>query len=99
LQALADAPGAQSFQNFLVLPATDSRSALSKQAGAFAGIDLAGAVVTKLDETLAVADTFEHILDEALPVAFLSDGQDVSENLHRASKDTFADLLLTGRIS
>jgi len=99
LRALSEGLTAQTMQNFLVLPATDNRSALSKQASAFDEIDLAGAIVTKLDETHAIADTFEHILDEDLSVAFLSDGQNVSEDFHRASAAGFADLLLTGRLA
>ena len=99
LLALAETSGAQSMQNFLVLPATDNRSALSKQASAFSGVEIAGAIVTKLDETNELGTAFESILDRDMPIAFLSDGQNVSENLHRASADSFADLLLTGRIS
>lgn len=99
LNALAEGSASQSMQNFLVLPATDNRSALSKQAAAFKQVKLAGAIVTKLDETFAFGDTFEHILDEDLAVAFLSDGQNVSNDFHRASADGFADLLLTGRLA
>ena len=99
LLTLAQQESTSSIQNYLVLPATDSRSALKKQAAAYHDIAIAGAIVTKLDQTLEVANTFEHILDESLPTAFFSDGCNVSTNLHRASSEAFADLLLTGRLA
>lgn len=99
LEALAQEPLTRHMQHYLVMPATDSRSALSMQAASFQGLDIAGAVVTKIDETREPATTFEHILDESVPVAFFSDGQDVRKNLHRATADGFADILLRGRLS
>jgi flagellar biosynthesis protein FlhF len=99
LEALSREPLTRHMQNYLIMPATDSRSALSIQAASFRGMKVAGAVVTKVDETREASTTLEHILDEEVPVAFISDGQDVRKNLHRASADAFADLLLRGRLS
>lgn len=99
LTALSKLEETAHMQSFLVMPATDSRSALSMQAASFEGIRLSGVVVTKVDETREPAPTLEYAHEHDLAIAFFSDGQDVRLNLHRASADGFADLMLRGRLS
>ncbi len=84
---------------YLVLPATASRAALDDAIAAFAPMNPAGAIITKLDETARPTPALERCLRAKLPIAFLCDGQDVRGHLRRARGDHFADLLLRGRIS
>ena len=97
--ALAEDERTHHADHYVVLPATDNRGALSMQFASFGGVRLAGAVVTKIDETREPALALEEILERKLPIAFLSDGQDVRQSLHRATPDGFADVLLRGRLS
>lgn len=83
---------------FLVLPATSSRAALREVSEAYGDIPLAGCVITKLDETRRPSHVLEHVIDLGLPVAFLSDGQDIGRNFQRATPELLADLVLLGRL-
>jgi len=63
-------------RSLLVLPA---------MAGSFRPCDLAGLVVTKLDEAVSLGGLLDALLECGWPVAYTCDGQDVPENLRRAS--------------
>ena len=84
--------------SFLVLPATSSRAALREVSEAYGDVPLAGCVITKLDETRNPSPVLEHVIELGLPMAFLSDGQDIGRNFHRVTPELLADLLLLGRI-
>jgi flagellar biosynthesis protein FlhF len=83
---------------FLVLSATSSRAALQEVSEAYGDLPLAGCVITKLDETRCPSPVIEHVTELGLPVAFLSNGQDIGRNFHRATPELLADMLLLGRI-
>lgn len=83
---------------FLVLPATSSRAALREVTEAYGDIPLAGCVITKIDETKRPSPVLEHVIELELPVAFLSNGQDIGRNFQRATPELLADLVLLGRI-
>lgn len=87
------------FGAWLVLPATASRAALELVTQAYRGLELAGAVVTKLDETREPAVALEHAHAHGLGLAFLSDGPDVALHLRRSGPEECADLFLRGRLS
>ncbi len=79
----------------LALPATASRASLDVAADRFARTRPTGLVVTKLDETRSSGAVFSLACDRTLPVAFLTDGQEVPHDLQRASGRRIAHLLLT----
>jgi flagellar biosynthesis GTPase FlhF len=87
------------FDVWLVLSAGASRASLEMVTQSFAELVPAGLVVTKLDETKEPGVVLEHALARSLPIAFLSDGPDVSAHLHRGGPEACADLLLRGRLS
>lgn len=84
---------------YLVVPATATRAALDLAGESFADAGPSAAIVTKLDETRAPAPVLEHVIDRALPIAFLCDGPDVASHLRRPSPDDVADLFLRGRLA
>jgi flagellar biosynthesis protein FlhF len=107
---LADVPAIQTlaqafagtrvtFAAHLVLPASASRGTLDLVTRSYAPLAPEAVVITKLDETREPAVALEHALDHQLPVAFLSDGADVSAHLHRAGSEACADLFLRGRLA
>jgi len=97
-ERLSKGDGHTRLDTFLVLPATSSRAALREVSEAFGDLPLAGCVITKLDETKSPAPVFEHAIELGLPVAFLSNGQDIGRNFQRATPELLADLMLLGRL-
>jgi len=96
--ALANSDRMTRLDTFLVLPATSSRASLREVTEAYGDIPLAGCLITKLDETRTPAPVIEHVIELGLPIAFLSDGQDIGRNFQRATPELLADLVLLGRI-
>ncbi|TDJ68185.1 MAG: hypothetical protein E2O39_13595 [Planctomycetota bacterium] len=86
-------------ETYLVLSAVGSLAALDGVTSATRDLQPAGCVITKLDETPVPTPALEHAMHVRLPIAFLSDGPDIARNFHRATADTFADLILRGKIS
>ncbi|HEB55059.1 MAG TPA: flagellar biosynthesis protein FlhF [Gammaproteobacteria bacterium] len=76
--------GGREVQIYLTLAANSQRRVLEDVAQAFNKIPLAGAVLTKLDETTSLGGTLSVTIEQSMPVAWISDGQQVPEDLHRA---------------
>jgi flagellar biosynthesis protein FlhF len=98
-EVLASADVNAAVEAYLVLSAVGSQSALDALTAATRDLAPAGCIVTKLDETPVPTPALEHALHARLPIAFLSDGPDLARNFHRATAETFADLILQGKIS
>lgn len=76
--------GGREVQIYLTLAANSQRGVLEDVARAFNKIPLAGAVLTKLDETTSLGGSLSVTIKHSMPVAWISDGQQVPEDLHRA---------------
>jgi flagellar biosynthesis protein FlhF len=98
-EVLSRAQARVAVETYLVLSAVGSLAALDGVTGATRDLQPAGCVITKLDETPVPTPALEHAMHARLPIAFLSDGPDLARNFHRATADTFADLILRGKIS
>ncbi len=90
---------AVSLTSYLVLPATSQKEVLEEALRGFAECEPSACVVTKVDETQRIAGVLEFTAFHNLDVAFLCDGADPSEHLHRPKPEHFADLLLRGRLA
>ena len=97
--ALEQGRARATLETYLVVPATASRSALDDAHTGFGAARPGAWIVTKLDETREPAGALEASAAARAPVAFLCDGQQLDEHLHRADPELFADLLLRGRIA
>jgi flagellar biosynthesis protein FlhF len=84
---------------YLVLSAISSEDAMNQVIERCAGLEPAGCVLTKLDETSAPGPVLEHTLQAKLAVAFLNNGPELAPHFHRPAPALFADLLLRGKIS
>lgn len=71
-------------RTYVVLSTTTQRSALDETVRAFRGIDLDGCILTKVDETAGLGESLSVVAHHQLPVAYVSDGQRVPEDLHPA---------------
>ena len=74
-------------RNYLVLSATAQRRVLQEAVEYFQRVPLAGAILTKLDESVSLASALSVLIANKLPLNYVTDGQRVPEDIHLA--DTF----------
>jgi flagellar biosynthesis protein FlhF len=68
-------------QSYLVLPATAQRKVLQETIEHFRRIPLSGCIMTKLDESLSLGEFVSVVVQNALPVAYIANGQRVPEDI------------------
>ncbi|WP_305806619.1 AAA family ATPase, partial [Stenotrophomonas sp. YIM B06876] len=72
-------------RTLLVLPANTSFQDMDEVVRRFGAANPQGVVLTKLDETSRFGSALSVAVDHHLPITWVTDGQDVPEDLHRAS--------------
>lgn len=82
LKTLRD--GAPSIKSYLVLSATSQMSTLLEIARAYQSMRLSGSILTKLDESTSLGGLLSLVIRAGLPVAYVSEGQRVPEDLAAA---------------
>lgn len=75
-------------KTYLVLSTTTRLSGLDETIRAFQGMTLDGCIFTKLDEATSLGSALSVTIQHDLPVAYISDGQRVPEDLHNARAHT-----------
>lgn len=80
LDTLMQNSGAK-IRSFLVLPATSQRKVLQETVEHFRRIPLSGCVLTKLDESLSLGELINVVIQNALPIAYIANGQRVPEDI------------------
>lgn len=80
--------GAPKLKTCVVLSANTQTAAVKDVMRAFANIKLDACVLTKLDESVSIGGVLSVVAQHKLPVAYISDGQQVPEDLHRAHSHT-----------
>jgi len=83
-----------SFDNLLVLSTTTKDNDQVEITKRFSTIPLSGVVFTKLDESTSYGSIFNHSIRFKLPLAYLTTGQNVPDDIEDASRDRLIDLLL-----
>jgi len=73
-----------SIKTCLVLSATTHRAGLREITKAFGEINLDGCILTKLDETTSLGGALSAVIEQNIPVIYVSDGQRVPEDIHIA---------------
>jgi flagellar biosynthesis protein FlhF len=71
---------------YLTLSAASQESGLDETIRRFSNVPLAGAIVTKIDEAGQLGCIMSALIRHNLPMTFLSDGQRIPDDLHRAQK-------------
>jgi len=69
---------------YLVLSAASQARALREAVQAFSGCEPKACILTKLDETANLGAALSTLIERQLPLAYVSDGQQVPEDLHPA---------------
>ncbi|MCW3173615.1 flagellar biosynthesis protein FlhF [Shewanella subflava] len=75
-------------RSYLVMSATGQRRVLQDAVNHFKRIPLAGAILTKLDESVSIAGALSVLIQNELPLSYVTDGQRVPEDMKVA--DTLA---------
>ncbi len=75
---------ADRLSTFLVMSAAAEPSVLHEIAHVFGAVDLSGCILTKLDEAATLGGVLSVLIQRQLPVAFVSNGQRVPEDLEVA---------------
>jgi len=87
-------------RTLLVLSATAHPSVLEETVRAFSCVALEGAVLTKLDEAARLGGVLSTVINQRLPLMFVTNGQRVPEDLHPARAQNLvqnaAELALSG---
>ncbi len=76
--------GNQPVRSFLVLSAATQLSALDQTIKAFAAARPDACILTKVDEAVSLGGVFSAAIRNKLPLAYVTDGQKVPEDLHLA---------------
>jgi flagellar biosynthesis protein FlhF len=80
--------GVPKVKTYLVLSANAQITVLKEAAAAFAKAPLSGGILTKVDETTRLGGALTVFHDQGLPLAYISNGQRVPEDLQVARVDT-----------
>ncbi len=76
--------GSSLIKTYLVLSASSQQQVLAETVDAYKKVHLDGCVLTKLDESITLGGALSTIVQNKLPLAYISDGQRVPEDLHMA---------------
>jgi flagellar biosynthesis protein FlhF len=68
----------------LVVSATSQPRIMKSVWHCYKMANLAGCVMTKIDEALTLGESLGFVMETGLPVAWYTDGQKIPEDLHRA---------------
>lgn len=80
--------GNRQVRSYLTLSANTQRSALEQTVAAFGVAEPDACILTKLDEAASLGDAFSAIIHTGLPLAYITDGQKVPEDIHHARANT-----------
>jgi flagellar biosynthesis protein FlhF len=69
-------------ERLLLLPATTRGDTMDDVVRAYSGRGLAGCILTKIDEAVSLAPAIDVLIRYQLPLAYVSNGQRVPEDLH-----------------
>ena len=70
---------------YLVIAANAQLEAMIETMLVFKRVPLQGVIVTKIDEAASLGGAISALIEQDLPLAYAADGQDIPENLRRAS--------------
>lgn len=72
-------------KTYVTLPAPFQESVLHEIIEAFSYRHLTGCMITKVDESTSLAAVIDAVIRHKLPIAYVSNGQDIAVNIFRAS--------------
>ncbi len=92
--ALLSAAGRE-IKSYMVMATNTQRGVLQESVKAFKQVKLSGVILSKVDETISLGGALSIAIEHDLPLAYLSDGQQVPEDLHPARAHTLVSRAVT----
>lgn len=80
-QLTKDQSGMNAVRNYLVMSAATQLSVMKDIVKSFSQVGLSGCILTKVDEALKLGNILTVLVENKLPISYLSDGQRVPEDL------------------
>jgi len=80
-------------KSYLVLSATNQQKVLDETLERFHYAQPAGSIITKLDESTTLGPILSTLIKHQLPIAYLGDGQSISEDLKVADSSQLVDTI------
>jgi len=74
-------------QRLLLLNATNRGDTLDDVIRAYAGEDLAGVILSKVDETASIAPALDAVIRHGLTLCYIANGQRVPEDMHLPNRN------------
>lgn len=74
--------GRKPLRTFLTLSSNTQQAALEQAMQAFRQVNPSGCIITKVDEAASLGGVFSALIRQGLPLAFITDGQKVPEDIH-----------------
>lgn len=84
----------QQIDPYLVIPATAQESVVTETIDAYSGVQLTGAIVTKVDEVSSLGPAMSGLIRNKLPIAMMGNGQRIPEDLHSPPVEYFVNKLV-----
>lgn len=81
---MLQAEGLPEIKTYLTLATNCQRGVLSETGDKFKAMNLAGCILTKVDETISMGGALTVAVDNNLPISYFCDGQQVPEDIHLA---------------
>lgn len=78
-------------RNYLVVSAATQRTVLNDIVKSFSQVVLQGCILTKVDETLQLGNVLTVLIEKQLPIAYMSNGQRVPEDLEKVRAKELMD--------
>lgn len=82
-------------KSYMVMATNTQRGVLQESVKAFKQVKLSGVILSKVDETISLGGAISIAIEHDLPLAYLSDGQQVPEDLHPARAHTLVSRAVT----
>jgi len=76
---------------YLVMSASTEYKAMNAIIKAFAIFEPQASILTKLDEAVSIGAAISSLIENNLPLSFITDGQQVPEDIHRPNAQTLID--------
>ncbi len=83
-------------KTYLVMSAATQYKAMNEIIEAFRQYEPQAGILTKLDESVAQGAALSAIIEHQLPLSFLTDGQQVPEDIHMPEAESIINLCATG---
>lgn len=83
--------GAVTVRNYLVMSAATQLSVMKDVVKSFGQVVLQGCILTKVDEAVQLGNVLTVLIEDQLPIAYLSNGQRVPEDLESVRTREFID--------